>query len=963
MNEASDRMIEAAGHNSIAAHSIGIAVTGNDARIVSLPEGVMNWAKEVSVPPGSGSLPRPASPTFTGRDAELAELREMLISGGEAAVTQQGSRAVHGLGGIGKSALVLQYAHRFRDEYSVVWWIAAETRDHIQAGLAALAQYLCPQWAMSADLNARAAWAILWLQWHSGWLLVFDNVEDPNDLLPYWGTLTQGHRLATSRKATGWQSISPVMPLGLLDLDASTHLLCTLAFNGKPPSSDQLDQARGLATDLGHLPLALEQAGAYLHQTGSDIAAYRKELGLLLDDASDGIDHERTIARIWNHTFKVIARQNPLAVTLLHAMAWFAPDAIPRPLLAPLAPDLRTLNKSLGVLHAYSMVKFGGTGELTVHRLVQAVLRASSFERDDFPKMIRVAEDLISQNLYVDGEDGESVAAPPDRWENLIPHVLALAANTPASYSSDQLCDLYEPVVEFMQEQSQIARALPLFQVMLSQREKTLGVAHVETIGGRINLAAAYQEAGNLGEAIPLFMAALAQCEEALGADDPRTLIASNNLGQAYEAAGDLGRAISLHKATLGKRTKILGETHLQTLTSLNNLAYIYEVSGDLGRAVPLYRESLAKHERVLGDTHPQTLHSRFNLARACMEAGDVIEALSLHKTTLAQREEVLGDTHPKTLDSRNDLARTYQAVGELETAISLHEAVFAQREEVLGNAHPETLQSGNNLAFAYQENGDFERAIQVCSATLTVSERALGDMHPFTLKLRHNLAFMYQQAGDLAQVIPLQELVLAQREQVLSDGHPDILFSRHNLAGAHREVGNTRLAISLYETNLARCEEILGRSHNLTLQSRLGLARAYEELGEFREAIPLLEAALGDSKESFGEDHPRTVVALNELATACYASRDLPRAIRLFTETLVQCKRILGPNHLQTLQGSNNLAVAYSASGDLQRSISMLEETLLQCKRVLGENHPQTLQCGRNLASAYRDARAAGQK
>lgn len=951
MNEASDRVIKATGDASIAAGSIGIAVTGNDARIVSLPEGVMNWAKEISVPAGSGSLPRPASPTFTGRGAELAELREALASGGEVAVTQHRSRAVHGLGGIGKSALVLHYAHLYRDEYSLVWWIAAESADHIQAGLAALAQHLCPQWATSANQNAGAAWAILWLQWHSGWLLVFDNVEDPNDLSPYWGTLTRGHLLATSRKATGWQNISPVIPLGLLDLDASAHLLCALAFNGKSPSSDQLVHAQELATDLGRLPLALEQAGAYLHQTGSDMAAYREELGLLLDDASDGIDHERTIARIWNQTFKVIARRNPLAVTLLQAMAWFAPDSIPRPLLAPLAPDLRTYNKALGVLHAYSMVVYSGTRELTIHRLVQAVLRTSSYEHDDFPPAISVAEDLIRQVLYVDGGDGESVVAPVDRWEYLIPHVLALAANTPASYSSDQLCDLYEPMASFMHEQSQNARAIPLYRVMLAQREKTLGVDHMDTIGGRINLGAAYQDAGNLREAIPLFEAALAQSEETLGATHPRTLIASNNLGHACEAAGDLGRAISLHRTTLEKRTKYLGETHQYTLTSLNNLAYAHEVAGDLGRAIPLYRESLAKHERVLGVTHPQTLHSRFNLARASMEAGNVIEALSLHQTTLAQREEVLGATHPKTLDSRNDVARAYQAAGEPKKAISLHETVFAQRKEVLGEAHPETLQSGNNLAFAYQQNSDFERAIRIFSTTLTVSERTLGDMHPFTLKLRHNLAFTYQQAGNFAQGIPLQELVLAQREQVLSEGHPDILFSRYNLAGAHREVGETRLAISLYQTNLARCEDVLGRSHHLTLQTRLGLALAYEEVGDFGEAIPLLEAALDHAKESFGEDRPHTLVALNALAKACYALGDLTRAILLFTEMIAQCKRTLGDNHLQTLQSCNNLAVVYHASGDVQRAVSILEETLLQCKRVLGDDHPQTLQCGRNLA------------
>ncbi|MER5462041.1 FxSxx-COOH system tetratricopeptide repeat protein [Streptomyces sp. NPDC002668] len=746
-----------------------------------LPPEAVRWAQDAPAPPGAGNLPGSASGLFLGRDESLLQLRETLTSQGEAAVTQ--TRAVHGLGGVGKSTLALHYAHRYRTEYTLVWWITAESPDQINAGLAALAGRLCPQLAAAAEQDERAAWAMLWLQWHPGWLLVFDNVVDPGDLRMYLGTLTGGHHLATSRKATGWYAIASTMPLGLLDPAASTDLLCALALGAQDVSAEQRREAGALARDLGYLPLALEQAGAYLYQTGTGMDTYRQRLGPMLTRAVDGVSPERTIARIWDQTLTAISVRDPLAVTVLHTLAWLAPENLPRSLLTHLAPDLHTLDEALGVLHAYSMVSFTGSG-ISVHRLLQAVLRARPPQAPGAsPPGRHEAEQTI---LLALPSDQESVSAPSDQWQRLIPHVIALATSTPPGHSPDDAISSYLATAAYMRRQGQDVRAIPLYETTLAQREQVLGDTHPDTLSSRNNLANAYRAAGDLRRAIPLFETALAQREQALGDSHPDTLSSRNNLAHAYESAGDLRRAIPLFETTLTQCKQVLGDSHPDTLSSRNNLAHAYESDVDLRRAIPLYETTLAQREQVLGDSHPDTLSSRDNLAHAYQSARDLRRAIPLSETTLAQREQVLGDSHPDTLSSRNSLAYAYQSAGDLRRAIPLFETTLAQREQVLGDSHPDTLSSRNNLAHAYQSAGDLQRAIPLYEAALTQFEQVLGDSHPGTLTSRNNLAHAYRSAGDLRRAIPLFEAALTQCKQVLGDTHRVTLIIRDSLDDAY---------------------------------------------------------------------------------------------------------------------------------------------------------------------------------
>jgi hypothetical protein len=321
---ASDRLISAQGDIS------GIASTGDFATNVQaeqatvLPAEAFRPVSEVAAPPGLMNLPvRPD--LFVGRDEVLADLRAALAAGSGMVVA-----TVAGLGGVGKSTLAARYAATCSGDHDVVWWITSDTPAAIEAGLAALAVAVQPALSRALPMEALREWALQWLACHSGWLLVLDNVNDPADIAPLTGRVPTGRFLVTSRLAVGWHAItSSVLRLGVLSVDNAVELLTRIA----PAKSDGAGE---LCTELGCLPLAIEQAGAYLAETAISPRAYLALLAeypaAMFGSAAAAGDPERTIARIWRVTLDRLA-EDPLAGQILRIVAWYAPDPIPRALL------------------------------------------------------------------------------------------------------------------------------------------------------------------------------------------------------------------------------------------------------------------------------------------------------------------------------------------------------------------------------------------------------------------------------------------------------------------------------------------------------------------------------------------------------------------------------------------------------------------------------------------------------
>ncbi len=759
---------------------------------MQLPPEAFEPVAELDAPPGIDNLPsRPGQ--FVGRESELVSLTSMFASSGPVPVT-----VVYGLGGIGKSALVARWAASKAHVNSPILWLTADTASEVTAGLVGFATRLQPALAQAIEADQLGERALQWLATHTGWLLVLDNVEDFSVIAPVLARVGTGGRvLITSRRASGWQPGTAIVRLGVLEPSESLRLLAGLLTGAGPRYEDG---AAELCATLGHLPLAIEQAGAYLAQ--DPFLTPRAYLQLLADypaqmfaqEALD-TDSERTIARIWRITLDRVADIEPAAVELLQTLAWYAPDAIPLALCQIPKHDPLTRSRALGLLAAYSMITPDpATSTVSIHRLVQAVARnADSANPHSQPDAIARARFHAADTLCSDLPNLHDPATW-SAWRALLPHVDALASYSITSDvpTADLIATICVYSGRFMADQGLYAGSLAYLHRALTDWQWILGVDHPDTLAAASSLAYGYLQAGMGEEAISLAERTLASQERVLGSDHPETLSTCNNLASAYMEKGRFEEGISLAERTLAARERALGSDHPDARMSRRNLAAAFASVGRLDEAIPLLQRNLAEDELILGPDHPETLLSRSNLAAAHLQAGQVDEAYPHVLQTFSGRMRILGADHPETLTARNNLAMTYLYAGWVDGAILLIEKNLTERERVLGSDHPETLTSRRDLAYAYFQADRLEEAMQLYERTVADRERVLGIDHPDTLSTRNDLATTYLVTGRVDEAIPLYEQTLADMERVLGPDHPEISTTRVNLAEAYQAADRT---------------------------------------------------------------------------------------------------------------------------------------------------------------------------
>ncbi|GIE29590.1 ATP-binding protein [Actinoplanes italicus] len=909
-----------------------------------------------SVDPGPrppGSLPRVwnvdrRNPAFTGRDDVLNRVHDGLSGDGRVAV-----QAVHGMGGVGKTQLALEYAYRFAGEYDLVWWISAEQTGLIGEQFVALGVELGII-DVEADSTLAKSKVLGHLAGLPRSLLIFDNVESGEDVLP-WLPRGGGHVLITSRRGS-WQRIAHAVELDVLPRAEAVRFLIV-----QQPGLDA-GEADQLADALGDLPLALAQAAGYLSETGMPVAEYRE---LLVEETQAvlalgrPIDYPQSLAAAITLNVAALAEVDPAAVAILRLCALLAPEPIPVDVIVEVAqptdpyPEvleaLREVigkrlarQESIGRIGAYGLARLG-PGTVTVHRLTQAVVR-SQMEQAASAELSAHLEPTLGRMNPGDSRDPANWPA----WARLLPHVLAVG---PAHTSSPVLRQCVREAIVYLINRGDAGPAGQLAENLHAEWAARLGPDHRDTLGVAGEVLWALRDLGEYGRLRPLVDDTLTRQIKTLGEDHPDTLRSAADLSIVLDVLGDHRRSEELGREVWERQRRVLGEDHPDTLMSAAGIATSL---GDLGR----HREALAFKEkvweqrrRVLGEEHPDTLMSACNVASSLGDLGQLRESLALHEQAWEQRRRVLGEEHPDTLMSASNVASLLGDLGRHREALELMEKVWDQYRRVLGEEHPATLRSANNAASALGNLGRHREALALKEKVHERQRRVLGEEHPDTLKSMSNAASSLGGLGRHREALALREKVWEQRRRVLGEDHPEMLAAASNVASSMWSLGRHGEALELQEQVWEQYRRVLGEEHPDTLKSGNNVASSMWSLGRHAEALALHERVWEQHQRVLGEEHPETLRSASNVASSMWSLGRHGEALALREQVWQQRRRALGNDHPDTQRSALILAKMYLGLGRIIPARQLTDEALKGLRRHLGAEHPDVQE-----AAKFRD-------
>jgi tetratricopeptide (TPR) repeat protein/V8-like Glu-specific endopeptidase len=758
---------------------------------------------------------------FKGRDEDILKIRAAL-SGSES-VDTKGNRGcvVFGLGGIGKTRLVVEYARRYRNQYSSILFVEARSVESLRANIANLCEFLEIR---EPEPSRRLSRVRGWLGENFGWLLIVDNVDDDDTSIEVENLvadLPNGQVLFTSRLNT-WQN-KGFRPIELLKINRVSSVEIILEGTDQKRKTEVSDQedANSLAELLGDLPLALQQAVGFVSSRHCSIDDYltrwKSTDSKVLEWHNEAtLKYKRSVATTWELTFEAL---KPEGQEALRIICWLAPDPIPRALFdkVPHEPEPFDVEEGIAELEKYSFLRWVELGNpfVQVHGLVSDITRyrMNASEREaSLSKAIDTAE------AFLRGSDPQD----PRNWVPLYKpcreHFSSLIRHAEVIRTSAQLANLMNDFGVYLTEIAEFDKAELLLRRALGVREASFGPDHPDVVLSLINLAFLLSKTNRNSEAELLYRRSLSICENSTLLD--ATLLA----------------------------------------TSMNNLASLLSKTNRRSEAEPLYRRALSILEASLGPDHPDVASSLNNLALLLFKTNHIREAEPLYRRALSILEASLGPNHPNVATSLNNLASLLSGTNRKEEAEPLYRQSLRIWEITFGPDHPDVAISLNNLALLLSETNRKNEAEPLFRRALGIWEASLGTDHPIVATSLGNLALLLSETDRKREAEPLYRRSLRMKETSLGPDHPDVALSLNNLALLLYQTNRKNESELLYRRALRIRETSLGPDHPYVASTLSTLAKLLSGTNRINEAEPMYRRALGiliAFRASTGHTHP----------------------------------------------------------------------------------------------------------
>ncbi|HEV2635383.1 MAG TPA: FxSxx-COOH system tetratricopeptide repeat protein [Actinocrinis sp.] len=827
---------------------------------------------------------------FTGRNFALESARDRL--GGENVLPV----ALHGLGGIGKTQIALEYAHRFKADYDLVWWVDAEHHDGINRSLLELAGRIGVRGGRpaagtngmdGADVVRELAEALRRGVPHSRWLLIFDNADDPADLRGFLPG-GPGHVLITSRNPS-WSQVADPFEVTVFQRDESAAHLLRRAGALDPADADDLAEA------LGDLPLAVEVVGAWLAETGLAAADYVELLdrpgSTRILSRSKPANYPRTLADTWKISFDRLAERSAAALRLMELCAFLAPEISadlaygPQTLEALLPLDetlqlpmmLGQVVQEIGKL-ALARVNQQGTS-IHIHPLIQSYLRDRMDAGETAIRLHEVHRILAAARPARGGVDD------PANWPRFAliwPHL---------GPSRAAACDL-EKVQQLL-----IDRVRYLWKIGDYNRGMSLAL-RLEDTWSAAALASEAESAQRDGDA-----------EQVAQVEHPRD--------------------------------RLLLQRRLLHLRSQR--ANLHRSRGEIAQAAELDRAVLAEQRRLLPDGDPHTMFSAGGLAADLRWLGRFDEALALDQSTYATLKERVGEDDDRTLAAADNLATDLRIDGDWAAALSIDMQNHTRRQTLLGPAHPFTLTSVMHEACDWMEAGRYQRAATLLQPTYNAFLEALDENFGETLRTATVLGIALRRAGQHAEARAVTEDTCARFRQEFPADHLDGCAARLSLAADLAAAADVQGAMELARAVHADYQRLLGPRHPFACAAANNLAVYLARAGFGPESLALAQQCLRDLRETLGPDHRYTLTAELTVANGFAATHAPDDAARCAEDLFPRLAGHLGDEHPVAIGAALSLACHFEAIGAADDARGLRATYRPICVTRLGPEHPLT--------------------
>jgi MinD-like ATPase involved in chromosome partitioning or flagellar assembly len=794
---------------------------------------------------------------FTGRNAVLEKLRDQLAGSSKAVVLPQ---ALYGLGGVGKTQVALEYAHRYMANYDVVWWVSAEQRELVNPALAALAPQLGIRVGDSVTEAAQAAREALRRGMpYVHWLLIFDNADDPAELEPFLLS-GPGHVVVTSRNPA-WSSVADPLEIDVFTRRESVDHLQNRVNQLTDEDADLVAEA------LGDLPLAIEQAGAWLKETGISAATYvaqleRQPASVL--ELNQPADYPRPVALTWRLSFDRLRAKSSAAARLLELCAFFAPEPISLSLLysdemiralVPLDDRLKekiVLGQLIREIARFALAKVDqGNNSIQVHRLIQMVIRA---QLDEDAQEIAFHE---VHTVLVGARPRQGDTDDPENWPRydlIWPH---LGPSEADECDEEETRQLLIDRVRYLWKRGEFDSALKFGGNLEEGWKERLGTDDRQTLHLRFQLANVLRSQGRYEEARRLDSQVFATQREVLSDQHPHTLQTAGGLAADLRGLGEFSESLRMDRDTYERFKELFGEDHPSTLSAANNLAVDLRLVGDCFTARELDQETLARRQAVLRPDHPYTLYSAANLARDMREAGEYSASVELLRATYARYLDVLGENFVDTLRTAKSLAVSLRKIGELSEALQLTKDARDRYALHYSVDAPDAIACTLNLACDLSALDDKAGARDLATDVMGEYERSLGKNHPYTLVAANNLSTYLRGSGSLADARRMAVHTLKAFQEKLGENHPFSLSCAINLANCLSDLSQFGEAEAIQKETHVQLGKVLGAMHPDTLVCEANLAVTLHASGRVDEGMRRQQRVLTSLAQVLGENHP----------------------------------------------------------------------------------------------------------